>query len=45
MQMTSAWQICIKYAFFIYRCLKGWCAKSTELALSSAKPSDNTVNV
>lgn len=45
MQMTSAWQIFIKYALFIYRCLKGWCAKSTELIQSSAKPSDNTVNV
>lgn len=43
--MTSAWQIFIKYALFIYRCLKEWCTKSTELIQSSAKPSDNNMNV
>ena len=45
MQVTSAWQIFIKYALFIYRCLKWRCAKSTELIQSNAKPSDNNVNV
>lgn len=45
MQMTSARQIFIKYALFIYRCLKGWCAKSAELIQSSVKLFDNNVNV
>lgn len=43
--MTSAWQISIRYALFIYRCLKERCAKSTELIQSNTKSSDNNVNV
>lgn len=45
MQMIRAWRIFITYALFIYGCLRERCAESTELTESSAKPSDNTLNV